>query len=89
MKKPITTKAITMTVLNPRADVYRARSSQTKMQATATSGFQFAARNLAVRWFFGGHTHAHGVGAAENEAITVTDIGHGQFRATLKRSALV
>jgi hypothetical protein len=85
MKEPITREPIEITVSQPRMGTpYRAKAAG--LSATSDQAY-FAARNLAVRHFFGGYTKAHGVGPKEFEAIEVTEVGPGRFRAALREVA--
>lgn len=89
MKTPAFTTSIVITTGHRGGDNYFAKAWVPQLgkglKATATSGEMAAARNLAVRYFFGGHTHAHGVGRTEMEAVKLTKLGRGLWRARLRK----
>ncbi len=86
MKPPLRTDPITITARAEHGSGYdyvaRVQVGERKLKATSTCTAESAARNLALRHFFGGNTNAF-VGDAERDAVQVTPMGHSQYRAEL------
>lgn len=85
MKAPITAIPIKIeTEKRSQEPNYIARCKGFKMRATSTSTAESAARNLALRWFFGANTKTAGIGPAEQDAVELEKLGEGCWRASLK-----
>jgi hypothetical protein len=85
MKAPITVMPITIeTEKRNEEPNYIARCKGFKMRATSTSTAESAARNLALRWFFGANTKSAGIGEAEHNALELRRLGGNSWRVSLK-----
>lgn len=85
LKAPITAMPIKIeTEKRQQEPNYIARCKGFKMHATSTCSAESAARNLALRWFFGANTKSSGIGPAEQDAVELEKLGEGRWRASLK-----
>lgn len=66
----------------PCRDGYKAwLEADPKSSSTSTAGPSTAARNLAVRLFFG-HNHYAQLDSTELDKVIVSQLGHGTYLAT-------